>query len=131
EQYGTEFTLHPVGTGPYEFVDYTPNSVINLKQYDDYWGEQNGPSTITWRVLPEASARVAALQSDEVQIAENISPDQLPVLSSNSNLEVLTAPTMRVMMMVPMFQNAWMQNLDFRRGLSMAIDRESIVGSFL
>lgn len=131
EQYGTEFTLHPVGTGPYEFVDYTPNSVIDLKQYDDYWGEQNGPSTITWRVLPEASARVAALQSDEVQIAENISPDQLPVLSSNSNLEVLTAPTMRVMMMVPMFQNEWMQNLDFRTGLSMAIDRESIVGSFL
>lgn len=131
QEYGTEFSRHPVGTGPYEFVDYTPGSVIDMKQYSGYWGKQNGPKTITWRVLPETSARVAAIQSDEVQIAENIPPDQLPVLESNSSINVLTAPTMRVMMMVPMFKNEWMRNLDFRTGLSLAIDRQSIVDSFL
>lgn len=131
EEFGTDFTLNPVGTGPYEFVSYTPNSSIVIEQYADYWGEQNGPAAINWRVMPETSARIAAVSSGEVQIAENIPPDQLANLESNSSIDIMSASTMRVIMMVPMFQNEWMQNLDFRTGISLAIDRELLVSSLL
>jgi ABC-type dipeptide transport system, periplasmic component len=131
EEFGADFTLNPVGTGPYRFVSYTPNSSVVIEQYDGYWGEQEGPETINWRIMPEASARIAAVNSGEVQIAENIPPDQLGGLETNSDLEILKAGTMRVIMMVPMFQNEWMQNLDFRTGLSLAIDRQLIVDTLL
>lgn len=131
QQYGDQFTLHPVGTGPYQFVSYTPGSEVVIEQYPNYWGEKQGPKTIDWRILPEASARIAAMQSGEVQIAENIPPDQLPALQSNSEIATQTASTMRVIMMVPLFKNKWMQNADFRQGLSMAIDRGSLVKDLL
>ncbi|MFC4555390.1 ABC transporter substrate-binding protein [Georgenia faecalis] len=131
EEFGEEFTLNPTGTGPYQFVSYTPNNQVVIEQYPEYWGDQTGPETIDWRVMPESSARIAAIQAGEVQIAENIPPDQLPTLESNSDIEVATASTMRVIMMVPLLTNEWMQNPDFRRGLSLAIDRESIVEDLL
>lgn len=131
EEFGDQFTLNPVGTGPYQFVSYTPGSEVVMEQYSDYWGEQGGPETINWRIMPEASARIAALQSGEVQIAENIPPDQLSTLESNSEIKIVSASTMRVIMMVPAFNNKWIQNADFRQGLSLAIDRESLVTDLL
>jgi peptide/nickel transport system substrate-binding protein len=131
EKFGDQFTLNPVGTGPYQFVSYTPGSEVVIEQYPDYWGTKDGPETIDWRIMPEASARIAAVQSGEVQIAENIPPDQLSTLKSNSDIEVLSASTMRVIMMVPLFSNKWMQNAEFRQGLSLAIDRKSLVTDLL
>jgi peptide/nickel transport system substrate-binding protein len=112
-------------------VSYTPGSEVVIEQYPDYWGKQNGPKTIDWRIMPEASSRIAAVQSGEVQVAENIPPDQLSTLKSSSDIEILSASTMRVIMMVPLLTNEWMQNADFRHGLSLAIDRESLVTDLL
>lgn len=131
EEHGEQFTLNPVGTGPYEFVSYTQNSQVLIERYEDYWGELEGPEAITWRIMPEASARISAIQSGEVQVAENIPPDQLATLESADNIEILSAETMRVAMMVPLFANEWMMNDEFRQGLSLAIDRESLVRDLL
>lgn len=131
EEFGEEFTLNPVGTGPYSFVSYTPGSEVRLQRFDEYWGEPGTPGTITWRVMPESSSRLAALESGEVQIAENIPPDQLPVLEANPEVKMLTSPTMRVDFMVVNFVNPIMDDVRFREGLSLAIDRGSLVEQIL
>jgi peptide/nickel transport system substrate-binding protein len=38
EKYGSKWPLHPIGTGPYEVVSYTPDSEMVLKKFKDYGG---------------------------------------------------------------------------------------------
>ena len=39
EKYGKDFFQHPVGTGPFIFVDWKPDLELNLKKNPNYWGK--------------------------------------------------------------------------------------------
>ena len=51
-----------VGTGPYAFVEYTPREKLVLTRFDDYWGETQEWSEVTFLELQNDQTRVAALQ---------------------------------------------------------------------
>src|SRR5699024_12078009 len=39
EQADDDYERNPVGTGPFEFVEWQPNDSITVEKYDDYWKE--------------------------------------------------------------------------------------------
>jgi peptide/nickel transport system substrate-binding protein len=79
-RYGDEdFGQHPVGTGPFRFVEWVPNDHITLERNDAYnWApsimKHRGPAyldRVTFRILPEAATRVAALENGELQVIDD------------------------------------------------------------
>ena len=72
-KYGAEFGRHPVGTGPFAFNSWQPNSQIILKRNDTYWGEKPKIERLVFRLIPEASAQLIALGTGE--ISGIVSPD--------------------------------------------------------
>ena len=42
QKLGKKFGTHPIGTGPYEFVSWSPKQKIVLKRFDKYAGGQQG-----------------------------------------------------------------------------------------
>ena len=68
------------GTGPYCWGSWTPRNEMVLTRHPNYrWGapmfENRGPAhveRIVWRVIPEAAARVAALQAGQADISQYI-----------------------------------------------------------
>jgi peptide/nickel transport system substrate-binding protein len=76
EEVGDEkFAEEPIGTGPFKFEEWVPNERVVLRANDDYWGDRPKLDTLVFRPIPEVSARIAALQSDDVQIAAEIPAD--------------------------------------------------------
>ena len=73
KQYGKDLGLHPVGTGPFAFVSYTPNQSVVLKRNEDYqWGpgatNHSGPPDIaqlTFQIVPSSQSRVSQFQSGQ------------------------------------------------------------------
>src|ERR1043165_6954680 len=59
------FREKPVGTGPYRLVEYQLNSRIVLERNDAYWGPKPKLKRITFDVIKDPSARVAAVQSGQ------------------------------------------------------------------
>ena len=47
-----------IGTGPFKFVSWTPDSVIVLARNDDYWGGPAAWEKVTFRIFKNNSARV-------------------------------------------------------------------------
>lgn len=131
EELGGEFNVQPVGTGPYEMVEYRANSSVELTRFDDYWGEPGVTETITFMIMPENAVRLAALQNGDVHIAENISADKVDEVNDDPNLELYLTETLRVNMLVTNFDNEWMEQQEFRDALSLAIDRELLVNNIL
>lgn len=71
---GLNYALHPVGTGPFSFVEKIPQDHITLQRNPDYW-EKGLPylDRILFRTITDDNARVANLKSGDVDII-NIVP---------------------------------------------------------
>ena len=126
-----DFEKKPIGTGPYKIVSYVPSGQVVIEKNHNYWGKPGEADKITFRIMPETSTRLAALEANEVQIADNLPPDKLPALKANKNLQVVYTPTLRVDYLVMNFRNPLMQDRKFREALSLAIDRQGIVDNLL
>lgn len=87
-----------VGSGPFTLESFTPGSETSLVRRDDYaWGpgfaENTGAShleAIEFLILPEASVRLGALRSGQVQAIEAVPPSEVEALADDPDLDVLT-----------------------------------------
>lgn len=127
----SEFEKRPIGTGPYKIVSYVPSGQVVIEKNPAYWGTPGEADKITFRIMPETSTRLAALEANEVQVAENLPPDKLGALKANKDLQVVYTPTLRVDYLVMNFRNPLMQDKKFREAISLAIDRQGIVDNLL
>ena len=86
KELGAEFGRRPVGTGPFKFVEWVQNQHVKLARNPDYaWGPSylhKGPAhfaTLTFRQIPDAGARLAALESGQVDAIDPAdAPDPAP-----------------------------------------------------
>ncbi len=62
------FGAKPVGTGPYRLVDYQANARIVLECHEAYWGPRPSLRRITVEIIRDGAARVAAVQSGQVDL---------------------------------------------------------------
>jgi peptide/nickel transport system substrate-binding protein len=63
---------HPVGTGPYKFQSWQSGEVLKLVRNDDYWGGKPAWSDVVFRIIESPAARVAALKTGDVDVADYI-----------------------------------------------------------
>ena len=63
-----EFVAHPIGTGPYKFVDYKVAQYMDLTAFDGYWGGAPAVKNIRIVYAKDDSTRVAMLQSGEADL---------------------------------------------------------------
>lgn len=62
----------PIGTGPYKFESWSSGEMLKLTRNDDYWGRRPAWSAVTFRIIENPAARVAALTTGDVDIADAI-----------------------------------------------------------
>lgn len=90
----------PVGTGPFKVESWKKQDAVNLVRNADYvspvpTADHEGPAYldgITWRFIPEAATRFAALQSGQVQIIDNAQPDAIAAAEKSTAIKHLDAP---------------------------------------
>ncbi len=78
QKYGDDFGNNPVGSGPFKFKEWVKGDRIALERFDGFKGfhpmfKHQGPAYldgVTYRTMPEQQARIAALDTGEVNIAE-------------------------------------------------------------
>jgi len=62
----------PVGTGPYKFNSWTSGETLKLVRNDNYWGRKPAWPMVVLRVIESPAARVAALATGDVDLADSI-----------------------------------------------------------
>ncbi|MCS5733583.1 ABC transporter substrate-binding protein [Herbiconiux daphne] len=88
----------PVGTGPFVVSSWTKQDNITLVRNDDYnsppaGSAHEGPAyldEIVWRFIPDSATRFAALQSGQVDVIDEMQPDNVVAAESSDQLDVLT-----------------------------------------
>jgi peptide/nickel transport system substrate-binding protein len=55
------FAAQPIGSGPFKFAEWVKGERLTLQANPDYWGGAPDPAAVSFRVIPDPEARVAAL----------------------------------------------------------------------
>jgi peptide/nickel transport system substrate-binding protein len=88
EEKGFEyFQRHPIGSGPYKFIEWKENNYIKLEAHESHWRVGTPKyKYLTFKLMPEEGTRVAALQSGAINItpislanAMNLQNDGYPI----------------------------------------------------
>ncbi|MFC1532451.1 ABC transporter substrate-binding protein [Thermodesulfobacteriota bacterium] len=76
------FLAHPVGSGPYKFLDWKEGDYVKYEALDSHW-RVGVPKYkyITFKLMPEAGTREAALRAGEVDIIK-LSVDRVKGIKS-------------------------------------------------
>lgn len=84
KKYGNQdANLHPSGTGPFKITGYEAGVKTVLERNPDYWSKPLPYlDKITFVVMPEATTRVTALESGEVDVIAALLPDAVPPLEA-------------------------------------------------
>lgn len=85
------FAKAPAGTGPYRFASAIANERMELVKNTDYWDKARVPKhdRLVLLPMPEATTRVAALLSGQVDFIEAPPPDALPALKA-AKMQIVT-----------------------------------------
>ncbi len=121
------FWTRPVGTGPFKVSAFVPDGFIRLVAFDGYWDGRPSLDGIDFSQIPEASSRLTALVTGEIDITYDIPPDQLSTLLKADDITVETVPSYTYYFI--WFNNSLEPFTDVRvrRAMWHALDVESIV----
>jgi peptide/nickel transport system substrate-binding protein len=132
-----------IGTGPYKFAEYIPNQRVVLKANYGYWGGEEPWDKITFKILTNPAARVAALLSGDVQMIETVPTSDIAKLSKDPKFNLVDKVSNRVIYVhlnqsteksppfvtdkagKPLEKNPF-RDARVRKALSMAINRDAI-----
>ncbi len=133
----------PIGSGAYKFVSWLSGDNLLLEANTNYWGGVPQISRLKLQNIPNPTARVAALLSNQVQLIEKIAPQDVARLTSNAELLVSQAPSNRVIYLVMDVRNANnspaitgvnnnpFANLKVREAIARGLDKTSITKNIM
>jgi len=127
EKWGTEFGKHPVGTGAFKFVEWKPNQEVILEANPDSWGVKPKVKRIVVRNIKDNSQRLAALKAGEIHGMEGLNPEDVQVVRSDPNLQLLLRPTNTTGYIAFSYKVKELQDKRVRQAFAQAINKKAIV----
>ncbi len=130
---GTDWTTNPanqnpVGSGPFKFVSYSAGASIELEANLDYWGEGPFVDRLVLSIIPDSNTALQSLLNGETDVLTVTPPrSQIATLEQTDGIAVATLPIPSFYYVQMNVNREYTSNLEVRRAISLAINRQQIV----
>ncbi|RKP58554.1 ABC transporter substrate-binding protein [Pararobbsia silviterrae] len=126
----SDINQKPVGTGPFIFRSYTKDATIRFDGNPDYWKPGDVQvSKLIFAITIDPSVRVQKLKRNECQVMAYPKPADLDMIRSDANLQMPSQAGFNLGYLAYNTQHKPFDNVDVRRALDMAIDKDAIIKS--
>ncbi|MDI3546411.1 MAG: peptide/nickel transport system substrate-binding protein [Halanaerobiales bacterium] len=130
KKWGEDYFKHPVGSGPFKFVEWKKDDRIVLEANEDYWGGRPYLDKVVFRSIPDNGARYMELQAGTIDMMDYINPEDVASVKENPELDLVLRPSFNVGYFA-MHQNfPPFDNVLIRRAFNHAINKENLIGAF-
>ena len=116
----------PNGTGPFKFQEQKGNTTV-LVANDAFWGGRPIINELQFAYIGDATTRVLALLSGEIDITERLEPEQYETLSNEAKVEVSRTIATENKYLHFRTNKAPFDNPTLRLAACHAIDREQVM----
>ncbi|HEX2173454.1 MAG TPA: ABC transporter substrate-binding protein, partial [Dehalococcoidia bacterium] len=123
------FKRNPIGAGPYKLVRQVPGNEIEVEAVADYHRKAPKIKTIVVKTIPDAATRVAAIQTGEVDLAQQIPYTLIDTIRNDPNLQLVVSFGESVLTIeFPAFERPESPFHDkrIRQAVSLALDRQAL-----
>lgn len=132
---GDDFAVNPVGTGPFVFESYQPDTSVVMTANPDYFRGPPKIERLIFRIIPDASTRRLELESGGVDIVQQqgqlraVAARDVAALSENPDITILETPSQIIRQLE--FNNSLTEgpltDVNVRRAITYAIDYDGLL----
>jgi len=129
-----------IGTGPFEFVEWVPDSHVTLRRFADYqpneaFEEKTGFGgykvacfeTVTFRIVKEPGARVAGLETGELDAVEDVPTKAAERLQDNADINLLPLDNWWIHIALINWGKPPTDDLKVRKAIQVGLNMEEIM----
>ncbi|MBQ5841421.1 MAG: ABC transporter substrate-binding protein [Clostridia bacterium] len=124
-----QLTTTPVGTGPYKFVNWTPNDSIKFVKNDNYWeADKVNMKELVLKVIPDPTVSVTSLQSNTVQFLGSMDIESANTVAKTDGLTLLESNYASTVyeLEIGRHKNKALADPEVVRAMFLAMDRKTI-----
>jgi peptide/nickel transport system substrate-binding protein len=123
--------VNSAGSGAYELVNWKPNESYTLAANPDYYRGEPAMKRVVVRNIQESSTQRLLLEKGDVDIARNLSPEDIQAISSDPDLAVDSDLRGRILYFSLSQKNPILSNPKVIEALKYLVDYEGMANSFL
>ena len=114
------------GSGPLKLREWRANEIVALERNDNYHGEKSKMARVLYRHVKEASSQRLQLEKGDVDIARNLSPEDLAALGNNKSIKTTSTPKGTVYYISLNQKNANLAKPEVREAMKWLVDYAAI-----
>lgn len=127
---GYDFSLHPVGTGPYVFKKRREGSYIESFSNANYFKKKIEKTKVVFQILSDESMTMQGLISGSVDIASLNSIENVNYVERSSKCNILQDLSNMVLVLSFNLKDNLLKDINLRRAIASAINKQEILNSF-
>ncbi|MFS0750535.1 glutathione ABC transporter substrate-binding protein [Oceanobacillus sp. 1P07AA] len=127
EQPFTTINDHPVGTGYFQFEERSIDGEISLAKNNEYWGEEAGVDSVTFRSVPEDQTRVAEIQTGNSDIIYPVNANNVEEIDTNEGTYVKRSESASMTYVGFNVEREPFTDERVRQAIAMTINKDEII----
>jgi peptide/nickel transport system substrate-binding protein len=124
------FEKKPIGTGPYLVDAYEGNAYLRLKANPKYWGGKPAFETVVFKFVPDATSRVAEIESGSSDVTMEVPYEEYDRLRVKAGLKGECKPISDIAMIF-ITNGGVMDDKNVRLAMCHAVDKDAIIKRLL
>jgi peptide/nickel transport system substrate-binding protein len=128
KKFGADLQRNPVGTGPFQFVEWIKDDHLSLKRFDGYWNKEGGPylDGIRYRPIPDDTVKTQSLVGGEIDVMDYVAPRDVAMLKGNSSVVEVDVPSLATFNYQLNMTRPPFDKKELRLAVAYALDIEAI-----
>lgn len=129
---GRDFQQHPVGTGPFRFLQQEIDKEVILERNPQSWQTVPKIARLEFHVVPDATTRALEMRKGSADVAENaLTPDMLWSLRTDPKLATVSVPGTVVQYLTFNLRDPYLRDVRVRQAIAYAINRPLLIQALL
>jgi dipeptide transport system substrate-binding protein len=129
-----QLDLNPIGTGPFQLVQYSKDSMVRFRAFAEFWGKAGGMperaakvDSMVFAITPDAAVRLAKLRANECQVVRYPNPADVGAMKATPGVKVLENTIASVSYLAFKADKKPFDDRRVREALAVSIDLDNLV----